>query len=266
MSTKNSPKNFDSIKQSDESLQTTIKFSYASLAVFCGMMMIFVFDMMNRSDQISFIPLFFSILMGMAAADFFSGLLHWLFDTWGSSDSLFWGEYIVKSFREHHTRPHLILKRNWIESNGVPIMVVVSVHIVYTIFIEDRLIPISQSVHMSMFLFCFYFMMAVSNEIHKLCHYPKKCGYFVETLRFFKIIPSVADHKKHHTFPFDDNYCLATGWMNPILRKIEFWRRLEKLITMLTGMKPRQEDHLYYEVLVKKSARNKNEIRQRIKE
>jgi len=266
MSVSNAPKDFESIKQSSESLKTTIKVSYGALILFSYIMFTFVSNIFQNIGNTNYAILLLLVISGMASADFFSGILHWTFDTWGSSEIPFWGEYVVKSFREHHTKPHLILKRNWIESNGVPIIVVVLVHVVYSLLFEEWVLSILGSVHTSVFLFCFYLMMSMSNEIHKLCHYPKECGYFVETLRLFKIIPSRMDHKKHHTYPFDDNYCLSTGWMNPILRKLNFWRNLERIITRITGLQPRSEDHMIYEALVKSDAREHGQIRKRKKE
>ena len=31
----------------------------------------------------------------------------------------------------------------------------------------------------------------------------------------------------HHTEPFNMHYCITNGWLNPLLNKIKFFRRLE---------------------------------------
>ena len=49
-------------------------------------------------------------------------------------------------------------------------------------------------------------------------------------------------HSRHHRPPFDKDYCIFNGWMNPILRPIDFWKRTERLITAVTGAVPRADD------------------------
>lgn len=235
-------------QQSEQTLDHITKLSYAAIILFSSMLLTFVVEIVYKWKDLYWIGLIGSLVMGMLVADFVSGVMHWTFDTWGSSDTLFWGEYIVKSFREHHSKPHMILKRGWIESNGIQIVLVTLFHIFYIIFLEDNLpVCISDSAYKTVFLMVVYMMISVTNEIHKLCHYPKRCGYFVETLRLLRIIPNFNEHKKHHSYPFDDNYCLSTGWMNPILRRFQFWRKVEYYVTKFTGMIPRNEDLKVYE-------------------
>src|SRR6185369_7879676 len=42
---------------------------------------------------------------GFIAADFISGLVHWLFDTWGSPGTPVVGKTFIVPFRVHHTDP-----------------------------------------------------------------------------------------------------------------------------------------------------------------
>ena len=42
--------------------------------------------------------------------------------------------------------------------------------------------------------------------------------------------------------PFECNYCITTGWLNPLFTKINFWRNLERVIIKLTGAIPRTDD------------------------
>ena len=37
-------------------------------------------------------------------------------------------------------------------------------------------------------------------------------------------------HQKHHEFPFNQSYCIFTGWCNPILDQINFWEILDRVV------------------------------------
>ena len=57
-----------------------------------------------------------------------------------------------------------------------------------------------------------------------------------------RLIISFRQHAKHHQPPYVRNYCIAIGWLNPLLEGIRFWRGLEWLIWKLTGAVPREDD------------------------
>ena len=56
------------------------------------------------------------------------------------------------------------------------------------------------------------------------------------------LILSPTHHAQHHAHPYDDYYCITTGWVNPLLVRIRFFRHAERLISAVTGMKPRADD------------------------
>ena len=45
-------------------------------------------------------------------------------------------------------------------------------------------------------------------------------------------------HAIHHAAPYLRHYCITTGWMNPLLDRMQFFRRLERGITAVTGAEP----------------------------
>jgi ubiquitin-conjugating enzyme E2 variant len=49
-------------------------------------------------------------------------------------------------------------------------------------------------------------------------------------------------HQKHHFRPYDRDYCITTGWLNPLFEKIDYWRRIEDAIQSVTGAVPRKDD------------------------
>src|SRR5687768_8922826 len=47
----------------------------------------------------------FPIVIGMFSADFASGIIHWIADTWGSETMPILGRRFVRPFRVHHVNP-----------------------------------------------------------------------------------------------------------------------------------------------------------------
>ena len=51
---------------------------------------------------------------------------------------------------------------------------------------------------------------------------------------------SPARHGRHHLAPCTVAYCISTGWLNPLLDGVGFWRGLEWVVSRLTGADPRE--------------------------
>jgi len=180
-----------------------------------------------------------SSAIAMGLADFLSGVVHWLSDTWGTLDTPFVGQTFIRSFREHHLEPFAITHHDFIETNGDNCMLTIP-FLTMTSFIPIRPNNVYDLFLVSFItLLCFWVM--ITNQIHKWSH-TRKPSRFVAILQELNIILSRQDHNKHHQIPFDRNYCITNGWLNPWLTSIGFWRRAEDAITALTGAIPRQDD------------------------
>lgn len=118
-------------------------------------------------------------LLGMIAADFVSGMVHWTADTWGSESLPLVGRRFMRPFRGHHVNPDDFLRRPFIDTNGDVALLV---------------IPFL----LAMFL-----------------------------------------------IPLDAEYCISTGWCNGLLTRLDFFRRLERVVTRLTGLQPRDDDQFF---------------------
>eukprot|EP01112_Ceratiomyxa_fruticulosa_P009837 TRINITY_DN2583_c0_g1_i2.p1 TRINITY_DN2583_c0_g1~~TRINITY_DN2583_c0_g1_i2.p1 ORF type:complete len:267 (-),score=41.49 TRINITY_DN2583_c0_g1_i2:200-1000(-) len=179
-----------------------------------------------------------SSILAMGLADFFSGVAHWIADTWGKIDTPVIGNFI-RSFREHHLEPVAITHHDFIETNGDSCLVVLP------FLIANAFAPMQSNSIRDLFLvsfvllLCFWIML--TNQIHKWSHTYKPSRH-ISILQDTGIILSKRDHNKHHQIPFDRNYCITTGWLNPWLTSLGFWRRMEDAITYLTGAVPREDD------------------------
>lgn len=180
-----------------------------------------------------------SSILGMALADFFSGLFHWIADTWGTLETPGLGNTFIRSFREHHLEPVAITKHDFIETNGDNCMITVP-FLMLTSFTSIRQNNLSDLFTVS-FLISLCFWVMITNQIHKWSH-THKPNQIVSFLQSTGVILSKHAHNKHHQIPFDRNYCITNGWLNPWLTSIGFWRRTEEAITSLTGVLPRVDD------------------------
>lgn len=179
---------------------------------------------------------------GMVAADFVSGLVHWTADSWGSITLPVIGRRFLHPFRVHHVNPHDFLRRPFLVTNGDVAMMLIP------FLLATLAIPVSHPALLLLVAFLTAFCVAglPTNQVHQWAHMPNP-PYLVGFLQKTGIILSSKAHAKHHLHPHVDHYCIALGWCNPLLLKIGFWRHLERLMTRLTGAKPRADEEKFGE-------------------
>lgn len=180
---------------------------------------------------------------GFVLADFVGGLVHWMGDTWGSTDMPILGKTLIRPFREHHVDEKAITRHDYIETNGANCMVSVPVAAAALVIPLElgAWTPLALFAVASMGSMIFWVMM--TNQIHKWSHLDE--AQMPAALKFFQRLHLVLPpkhHRRHHTPPFDTYYCITTGWLNWPLAKLGFYRHLERAITSLTGLIPRQDD------------------------
>ena len=175
------------------------------------------------------------ILCGILTADFASGVAHWALDTWGTPETPIFG-ILIRSFREHHVDQTAITRHDFIETNGdntiplIPVLIIQSLNGVTA----DNATWRSYIVALSFFV-------AFTNQFHKWSHEVRPHP-FGRWLMKNSLVLTAGGHRVHHRGEFDKSYCITTGWLNPILDKINFWRWAERTVTLLTGEIPRAND------------------------
>lgn len=184
-----------------------------------------------------------AFVLSMLFADFCSGLLHWGADTWGTFDTPFVGPTFIRSFREHHVTPTAMCQHDLFETNGDNCLATLPVLILMIL----KNVRDSDGTVLAWPFFVLNFWVwtclwvALTNQFHSWSHMQKP-PLIAVLLQNTGIILSPSTHRKHHQMPFDRNYCITNGWLEPFLVSIDFWRRSEVLITKYTGMIPRDDD------------------------
>jgi ubiquitin-conjugating enzyme E2 variant len=181
------------------------------------------------------IPL--AIVTAGAAADLVSGVVHWLADTWGRDSMPVIGERFLRPFRVHHVNPDDLLRRDFIDCNGdVAMLTLLVLAPALWISLDTEAGRIAE-----IWTVAFVAWTLPTNQIHQWAHMPDP-PRLVRWLQQHAVILSPEAHARHHVSPYAVNYCIATGWCNRLLTRVDFFRALERAVTRLTGQRPRADD------------------------
>ncbi len=184
-----------------------------------------------------------ALVAGFLMADFVGGFVHWLGDTWGSTEMPILGKALIRPFREHHVDEKAMTRHDYIETNGANCMVAVPVAagaLLIPLTIEGWVAPALFAL-VSIGSMIFWVMM--TNQIHKWSHLEvDEMPPLLQTFQRLHLVLPPGHHQTHHTAPFDTYYCITTGWLNWPLAKLNFYRHMERLVTAVTGLIPRKDD------------------------
>lgn len=173
------------------------------------------------------------IIIGFILADIVTGILHWLEDTYLSyCINIPILSNISKDNELHHYFPRSILAYSYIE------------HITYSLpfsIIAFTLILLlnKKFVFKHIYIFISFFVFSISSNIlHRFSHM-RDCekSNVLKSIQKTGILCSHDHHSKHHENNLE-KYCVISEYNNYILDNINFWRTLEYLIYMITGLKP----------------------------
>ncbi len=177
------------------------------------------------------------VAIALPSADFVSGMVHWTFDTWGSERTWFIGPRLIKPFRVHHEKPKNLLDTHFFTTNADSSLANMP------FLIASLCMPVQLEVGRwaAVFLLTLSIAGLPTSQIHKWAHM-RRPPRLVAWLQRRGLILSTPHHDCHHRPPHTVNYCITTGWCNPLLGRVKFFPRLERLITALTGWQPRQDE------------------------
>jgi TMEM189-like protein len=169
-------------------------------------------------------------------ADFVSGLIHWFADTYGSENTPLFGPWLIKPFRQHHLYPRDICTHPLVLTigNSSTIAMPLESALLY-LMLSDEEITLTQAL-VAFVLNLFAMAMVATNLFHRWAH-AEKTSWLILRLQRSGLLLSPAHHDLHHTRPFDCNYCITNGVLNPVLEKARFFRRAESMLSNV-GVKP----------------------------
>ncbi len=206
-------------------LHTTVEF-IAVFGFFIGM----GFLAMPLLEIISTYPWWAAIILGLAvlgylAADFFSGFVHFMGDSFFHESTPIIGNAFISPFREHHTDPEAITRHDFVETNGNNCLA--SILILPIAFLLLPLYPL-----VSAFIFFFLLSIFATNQFHKWAH-QKHPNQTVQVLQKLGLILSPKRHVLHHTPPYHSDFCITVGWLNPVLNRLKFFPTAHRILSMV---------------------------------
>ncbi len=172
-----------------------------------------------------------ALLLGLLGADLVSGVVHWGFDTWGDLDTPVVGRLAIRAFREHHADPTVMLRHDFVETNGH--------NITLALVLTGAGLGLRPG-FAALTLLAMAAGVAFTSQIHKWAHAPRP-PVAVRALQRLGLILSPGHHARHHLAPHDADYCITTGWLNAPLGALGIFPRLERLVERATGARPRRD-------------------------
>lgn len=169
-------------------------------------------------------------LLGMAVADFMSGVIHWFFDTFLEESTPIVGPQFVAPFREHHRDPLAMTRHGFLELNGNNCLASLPLNLSVWWFAPVE--PESEAgVAGYFFLVTFSLALTATNQLHRWAHQPAR-PMLAHWLQRCGLAISPTHHARHHAPPHDRSYCVTNGWANS-LDRLRFFTYAERLLVRL---------------------------------
>ncbi len=181
-----------------------------------------------------------AIVAGLFLLDWFSGLVHWTYDTW-FDEHIPGFQRSVSIAREHHVLPYHIVGyafRDHVSYSSWPAFAFVAP---IGLLLSVCAAP-TPAVYVGVLLttgICFG--MLFGSHCHLLGHRPAR-SRVIRFLQRSHLLVSPAYHRLHHDGGHDTRYAVVNGWSNVVCDRIGFWRGLERVIQALTSAEPRRSD------------------------
>ena len=164
-------------------------------------------------------------------ADFLTGLVHWWEDAYAKAEWPVLGPLVAEPNLLHPRDPRAMTRVPWRKNLDVPAVAGLLALGGLATFHALRW-PIALAIVLAVF----------TNLVHRWAHQSAaENGRLITWMQAKGLIQSRAQHALHHRWPRKSHYCPLTNALNPVLEKLGFWRRLERAILRLTGLRRRRE-------------------------
>ena len=162
--------------------------------------------------------------LAVLVVDFLSGVVHWLFDTRVQPGTSLLGRAAV-NFLDHHVHP-----RRSAEVGFAATTWRVAMYLSLPLMVTALLLPADWT---QAWLFWLGALSLVVAQTHKEAHKQRPLVFVRVLQRCHLSLPPYA-HQRHHRH-HEQAYCVFTGWWNPLLDEIGFWRKLERALERRAG-------------------------------
>jgi hypothetical protein len=147
----------------------------------------------------------------LALADLMSGVVHFLFDTFGTPDTPVIGRKFVKPFRDHHDHPGAMTHDDAIAVNADNLFVCLPV-----LAAALWLVDLEAHPTVAVFVLVLVASVALTNQFHKWAHMPVVPRPVAFAQRHGLIL-TAQHHDVHHAAPHDRHHCITFGRMDRVL-------------------------------------------------
>jgi ubiquitin-conjugating enzyme E2 variant len=147
----------------------------------------------------------------LALADLMSGIVHFLFDTFGTPDTPIIGQKFVKPFRDHHDHPGAMTRDDAIAVNADNLFACLPV-----LALAVGVGHLERHAALAVFVLVLVTAVAFTNQFHKWAHMPVVPRPVAFAQRHGLIL-TVGHHDQHHAAPHDRHHCITFGRMDRVL-------------------------------------------------
>jgi plasmanylethanolamine desaturase len=179
-----------------------------------------------------------TVFLAWLSADWVSGWVHWLADTYGTEHTFILGPLFVESFRRHHLYPQEIVGHKFLQAHADSCLISLLVLVPARSLLigSEHLLPWLVSWYaMSLSLF-----VLMTTQIHQWAH-SKNPPNYVLFLQKKGFILSSEEHAKHHKPPYRQAYCITCGWFNPWLDRYRVYDRMGTLLKWALSLTPHDD-------------------------
>jgi hypothetical protein len=191
--------------------------------------------LLGQAGVRAWLPGLLGALVGFLLADFVSGLVHWLADRYFDPRTPILGPALIAPFREHHEDALAMTRHDFFEVSGNNALVTLPLALGLIVFFPTPETGTPISAHpvalsaLAAGVLSFGFFVITTNQFHCWAHARRRPA-LVTRLQRAGLVLSPERHRAHHRKAHDCGYCVTSGWMNPVLDGIGFFKALERLI------------------------------------
>lgn len=186
-----------------------------------------IFFWIESQHALSSLSFFLVLVLSYWTGDFLSGLIHWLCDRFGNSNTPILGPLIIHPFRYHHADPQKIVRESVIENLGASAIAGCFFLLLFVLIEFDKFSYLQAC--MAQFYLWTVIFSVFSNLSHRWSHFSqRKKPFWLKWAQKTGLVISSEEHLKHHARPFRSHYCILCGWANPLTNRIP-WEYIEAL-------------------------------------